>query len=506
MPVWRLACYLVALLTLGAGGCAHCRPGGCAGCGSAAPTAVEEALPAIAPQGFEFDISDVGAPHDVDQALGRPFPRNVRYRGLSAETCQCMAVENSSQGNSLAAERRSVLARASKHHGLSEEDRVRVRALRASELEARNKSASAALETYYSLAEVEANMSIVEASLAEIDGTLADVKRLRNQGVKLPFDESELTRKRIDLVDKRTDLDLKAGQLNAQLTRLLGLQTTDPNVRIWPTTDWKVVVEPIDLDAAVQEGLSLRPELQFLNSLPNSLNTETIGVVSEIVAGAGGLIGAQSKVAGLVERLGLRDLFGGRQAKERELPVRRRQLAEFTQQRRLDITTEIQQGVHAVENSLRQIAVAKQRMQSWDRRLAELRSKQRIEEASFVDQSVAQLSAFQAQSDQTHQIIGWKIAQAKLKEAQGKLVLECQSGEFHNAAMTQCVAREQERHAAPGQEQRLALVPPQPPPETAPERPAPLAPEPPASQSPLQAFPTFSDGQSDWMPGVDYVR
>lgn len=444
MPVWRLACFLAALLALGAGGCAHCRrPAGCASCGAAAPAAVEETLPEITPQGFDFDISAIGSPNEVDQALGRPFPRDVRYRGLSAETCQCMAVENSTQGNSLAAERRSVLARASKHHGLSEEDRVRVRALRASELESRNKSASAALETYYSLAEVEANISIVEASLAEIDGALADVKRLRNQGVQLPFDDSELTRKRIDLVDKRTDLDLKAGQLNAQLTRLLGLQTTDPNVRIWPITDWKVVVEPVDVDAAVQEGLSQRAELQFLNSLPNSLNVDTIGVVSEIVAGAGGLIGTQSKVAGLVERLGLRGLFGGRQSKERELPVRRRQLAEFTQQRRLDITTEIQQGVHGIENRLRRISVAKQRMQNWDGRLSELRVKQKIDEASFVDLSGAQLSSLQAQSDQTHQIVGWKIAQIKLKEAQGKLVLECQSGEFRDSAMQQCIVLEQ---------------------------------------------------------------
>lgn len=432
MPIRRLARCVVILLAIAAVGCAHGRgASNGAQCCAVAPPAVEDALPEITPQGFDFDISQIGAPGDVDRALGRPFPPAARYYSLSAEACQCLAVEHSTQGNSLAAERRSVQARASKHHGLGEEDRLRVRALRATEREARNKSAAAALELYYLLAEDEANLSIVEASLTEIDGALAKVQRLHKQGVQIPFDDSELARRRIDLVEKLTDLHLKARQLNAQLARLIGFQTIDPNARIWPATDWQVVAAPIDMDAEVQEGLSQRPELQFLYSLPAALNENTVGVVREIVAGAGGLISSQSKSAGLAAVLGLGNLCGKRKAKERELPVRRRQVAEFTQQRRLEITSDIQQAVYEIEAGLRQIAIAKQRMQSWDQRLAELRAKQKIEEATFVDLSAAQLSALEAHSEETHRIVGWKVAQVELKEAQGLLVLECESGRVH---------------------------------------------------------------------------
>ncbi|HXT57985.1 MAG TPA: hypothetical protein VN699_05090 [Pirellulales bacterium] len=430
MPAWLRWSLFGLLSSAAAAGCAHrancCRPAAF----SVSTAALETTLPEITPAGFDFDVSGVQSPEEVDQVLGRPFPPEANYRALSAEACQCMAAAASTQGNSMAAERRSLQAGASPRHGLSEEDRLRIRALRASELEARNKSASGALETYYSIAEAEANLSILAASVAEIGEATAKIKRLRGQGMQIPFDDSEFARQRIDLLDRQTDLELKVGQLNAQLVRLLGLETTDPAARIWPATDWRIVVEPIDMAAAVQEGLSLRPEMQFLASLPQSINTETLGVTRQVVAGASGLLGSQSKFTGLMELFGLRDLFGRGEAKQRELPVRRRQLADFTQQRRLEVTSEIQQAVRTVEARLREIAIAKEQAAAWERRIAELRGKQKIDEASFAEISSARLKAFQAQSDETHRIVGWKIAQAKLKEAQGKLVLECPSESF----------------------------------------------------------------------------
>ncbi|HUY87997.1 MAG TPA: hypothetical protein VMV10_04605 [Pirellulales bacterium] len=404
---------------------------------------LEDSLPEIEPAGFQFDVSDVGSPEEVDLALGRPFPTPADYHSLTAETCQCMAAAASTQGNSMAAERRSLQASASRHHGLSEEDRLRIRALRASELEARNKAAGAALETYYKIAEAEANLSILEASLAEDDDALGKIKRLRGQGVQIPFDDGEFARQRLDLIDKQTDLELPLGQLNAQLVRLLGLETTDAYVRLWPTTDWKVAVEPIDRDAAVQEGLAQRPEMQFLASLPRWVDTKTLSVVRQVVAGADGLLGSQSKFTGLIQLIGAR-LFGQRKSNERELAVRRRQLADYTRQRRLEITSEIQQAARQVETRLREIAIAKQQTAAWDRRIAELTRQQQIDEASFAEIATARLKAFQAQSDETHRIVGWKIALAKLKEAQGKLVLECQTENSAQDAAAYGVCRQED--------------------------------------------------------------
>ena len=469
MPIWPRAILLGLFSTAIVSGCAHrashCRTAAAA---SAQAAVLEETLGEIEPAGFQFDVSDIHSPEEVDAKLGRPFPAPADYYSLSAEDCQCLAVEASTQGNSMAAERRSLQASASKHHGLSEEDQLRVRALRASELEARNKSAGAALEVYYTIAEAEANLSILEASLAEIDDALAKIKRLRAQGVQIPFDDSEFERQRLDLVEKQTELQLKVGQLNAQLVRLLGLQTTDPNARLWPTTDWKVVVEPIDMDAAVQEGLATRPEMQFLTALPRSVNAKTLSVVRQIVAGASGLLGSQSKFTGLIQLIGSR-LCGQRKSNERELPVRRLQLAEYTQQRRLEITSEIQQGVRRVETQLREIAIAKQQTAAWEARIAELTRKQRIDEASFAEIASARLQAFQAQSDATNRIVGWKIAQARLKEAQGKLVLECSSeNSLHSRSAANGVCR--------------------------------------SSETRQSAAPLVAEQPSDWVPGENYRR
>lgn len=448
MPNWPRAVLFGLISTIALSGCARCasqrRTSGYAGASAAV---LEESLPEIEPAGFQFDVSDVGSPEEVDAVLGRPFPAPADYHSLSAEDCQCMAAAASTQGNSMAAERRSIQAAASRHHGLSEEDRLRIRALRASELEARNKSAGGALEIYYGIAEAEANLSILEASLVEIDDALAKVKRLRGQGMQLPFDDGEFARQRLDLVYKQTDLQQKVGQLNAQLARLLGLQSTDPNARLWPATDWKVVVEPIDMEGAVQEGLSLRAEMQFLVSLPRYVNTKTLSVVRQIVSGGGGLLGSQSKFAGLIQLLGSR-LCGKRESEERELPVRRRQLADYTQQRRLDITAEIQQAVRSVESRLREIAIAKRATAAWEERISELTRKQRIDEASFAEISTARLKAFQAQSDETNRVVGWKIAQAKLKEAQGKLLLECPTENSAHGAGAISVCRQEAAHAS----------------------------------------------------------
>ena len=44
------------------------------------------------------------------------------------------------------------------------------------------------------------------------------------------------------------------------------------------------------------------------------------------------------------------------------------------------------------------------------------------------DLSAAQLELLRAESDMLHRVIAWKIAEAKLKQAQGLLAAECGYG------------------------------------------------------------------------------
>jgi hypothetical protein len=367
----------------------------------------------------------VGTLDEVDDALRAPSRQPAEHRALSAEQCQCLAVKASSDGNSLASERRALSSTASPH-GYSEEERLKMQVLWASELEARNHSAAQALTTYYQIAQAEANRPILVRSLRELDDALANVGRLREHGMQIPFDEGELKRHRLAVLDKQLKLTSQIDQLNAQLVRLLGLNTTEIRPRIWPATDFAVAVSPIDIDMAVAVGTATRPELRLLASLRSSLKAKNVDITRNVVGGASSLIGAQSKFTGMFSLLGVREFFGQRRSNRLELPTRQRQLADYYDQRRREVTVEIQQAALEVESTLRRIAVEKQAVTAWRAEIDELGKKSQIEEATFLDISRARLKRLEAESDEIEQIIAWKIALVKLKEAQGMLVSECQ--------------------------------------------------------------------------------
>lgn len=430
MPGWsRLGLILVGLCAV-AGGCAHraAHRSRAYHQHSSQTATFEQTLPPTVPQPIDVDDRQIGSLDQVEGVLAKGDRPPGEFHALSPTTCQCLASRASTHGNTLATERRALAATASPH-GLSDDERLKLRVLRASELEARNSSASIALQAYYQLAEAEANRLIVARSLKELDDAIAGVARMRQHGLQIPFDDSELDRQRLEILDKQIALASQIDQLNAELVQLMGLATDDPHPRIWPTTDWTVIVAPIDLDAAVSEGLALRPELGLLNTLRRALRSETLDVTRGVLGGASGLLGTQTKFTGLLSLLGVREFIGKRRANRLELPERRRQLDNYSRQRRNEIRSEIQQAALEVEARLRRAAVAKAEVDSWRRRLDALAQKTRIDEASFIDLTRARLERLQAESNEIAQIAAWRIALVKLKEAQGRLVAECETAD-----------------------------------------------------------------------------
>ncbi len=422
MRVW-LRWSLLLVATAAAVGCSHHgrrRPVAATG-----SLPLEATLPTTRIHGQPFDDRNVGTLAEVDDALRPSLPQPAAYRALSAEQCQCLAVKASSEGDSMASERRALTITASPH-GLSEDERLKIQVLWASELEARNHSAAEALTTYYHIAQAEADRPILAKSLQEIDDALANVGRLRQHGVQVPFDDGELKRQRLALLDKQLELTGQLDQLNAKLVQLLGLSTPEVRPRLWPTADLTVVVAPSDIDLAVAVGVATRPELRLLSSLRSSLKAKNVAITRGVVGGASTLVGSQSKFTGLVSLLDFPAILGQRRANRRELPTRQRQLAEHYEQRRREVTAEIQQAVLEAESSLRRTAVEKETVVAWRSQLDELAEKKRIDEATFVDITRARLRRLEAESDEIEQIVAWKIALVKVKEAQGVLVTECQ--------------------------------------------------------------------------------
>ena len=244
---------------------------------------LETTLPPTERGTLAADTRGVASPEEVDRALGLPRGEPSYYE-LDEITCQCRAVANSTTGNLLDAERESLRRKAGKH--VSSADTMRLDILGTAALEARNESASQALQIYYGLAEGEARLDL-ETWLCGESELLADLDRarqMRDRGMQIPFDDSEFQRQLNSLRLSRIDLELLIATGNHELRQRLGLSAVDRRVRIWPVVDLRVVVAPLDAEVAVQEGLALRPELGLLWRIANNLDHSTLMVAREMLS------------------------------------------------------------------------------------------------------------------------------------------------------------------------------------------------------------------------------
>ena len=125
MRAWMFTS-LVFVMAPGVLGCAHHDRRRKTTSSGAMP--LEAVLPPIKLGPLPLDDRLVGTLHEVDDTLRPSLRTPAEYRSLSAEQCQCLAVKASSEGNSLAAERRALTATA-KSHGFDEEERGETEAI-----------------------------------------------------------------------------------------------------------------------------------------------------------------------------------------------------------------------------------------------------------------------------------------------------------------------------------------------------------------------------------------
>lgn len=370
------------------------------------------------------DASRVGPLADVDRVLGLPRPSG-NFHALGPAECQCLAARASNLGNLLDGERRALAAHEAAS-GCSHVDNSSTHdLLRTAALEARNRSAGDALDDYYTLAQSEARLDFVARALAETQQAMAGVERIKRQGLKFPADDTEFARRDITLRDQQAQLQNAVSRLNGQLWQMLGITPETPHERIWPTTDLTATVEPTDIEAAVQFGLATRPELGLLRRLRGSLDADSLPSARAALSQANPLLGLQPPSPTCDGVLGLCGAIKKIRAAQCELPQRQRQLAQYTRDREQEIAVEIRQAAETVELRLRQIALANEAHNQWQTRAHEVTGRANTGGATFGDVAAARLSLIQAEGDLLDAIVAWKIAQARLKQSQGLLVLEC---------------------------------------------------------------------------------
>jgi outer membrane protein TolC len=300
--------------------------------------------------------------------------------------------------------------------------------LRDAALEERNRSAGAALESYYRLAEAESRSDLLEQSIATLDEALEKARMLRDRGFALGDELESLRRQRMTALGSQIELAATIEQWNLQLQRNLRLGPEGERWRIWPVADWSVVAEAWNVPEAVAVGLARRPELIMIRRVLCQLDRVTAPAVHAVLGQVHPLLGRSSTARVSKWRQMFAWVPGASHAEEEEVAALRRELQELLSDRERAVTLEIQQAALEIPSRLRRIAVAREEIQGWQRRLDELaaRSEKGIE--TFPESTTARLKLLEARGELVRHVMAWYIAQARLAQAQGVLPVACGFG------------------------------------------------------------------------------
>lgn len=363
------------------------------------------------------DVSALGTPAELEQRLPRRAAETTT-RELLAEETQSLAAANSKLANLLELEVQAV-ARA----GGNKRKTARLAALQQQLLclraiHERNQSAGQALQAFYKLAEVRGSTPIIAASQELIEKMEADLGKAKGQGLKVTADRTALARQRLQLGDQQEQLELADAQLSEQLRSLIGLQPGEPT-RVIPRANLTLTVPTLDLDEAISVGLARRADLAALRLLLAKLDTQTLPAARSGLSQADPALGVSAPALGH-----LAHLFRGNAA-ACELETRRAQLSELLESREQQAASEIRLAVREMETRLRQAALAAETRRTWQDRVSDLTALREVGSATPLEIQQARLELAASDSALLKHAVAWRLAEVKLKEAQGLLAAEC---------------------------------------------------------------------------------
>jgi hypothetical protein len=370
---------------------------------------------------IKADVTAVGPYKTVDAALPRPYAA-APYLKCRAEECQCRAAASAAVADLLDAERQLATTGAAANCGKKAQAyavAADLLALRAAD--ERNRTAALALEAFYHLADAESARDSLRNSLAETQRSLDNFEQIKARGLHLDTDDRQLRQQQRELLDRQAELELSTAQINWQLKLLLGVDPRDPTP-IWPEVDLTVVAQGADAESAVATGLTTRADLAILRLLVTTLDVETLPAARSALQQVDASLGSQGSQLRAVQ-----ELLHPAQS-DREVDVRRCQLQRLLSERERMAIQQILAAAATVDTNLRQIAIAKDACHQRRQRLEQLDEKRSAGSVTPLERAAAQLEMIRADRDLIHQVVEWRIAQVKLKEAQGSLAVECGCG------------------------------------------------------------------------------
>ena len=217
----------------------------------------------------------------TDQEVNSITPRRIPqgYLALTAEEVQCQAAASSTTAKLIDVEYRLTSCSAMQensddpcvvHKTRTQLDILAMRAARE-----RNQAAGEALKFYYQLASAHAGQDAVVESLRLVDRSLSDVRSLKAEQMPVSTSEEELLARRSKLLAKQAELDKSIAQLSGLVVTLTG-RGLHPHAPVWPVVPMDLHYEPVDVEAAVGQGLQQRRDLAITRCMLRSLNTNSL--------------------------------------------------------------------------------------------------------------------------------------------------------------------------------------------------------------------------------------
>jgi len=349
-------------------------------------------------------------------------PASAEYRRLTAVDCQCLAAENSPMAVLLLMENQFVGRQGHQNRKSSmRAANIHRRVLNLRSIDERNRTSGEALKTFYQLAEAEGKRDLVGRSIIEINKTIDNVSKIKDKGLEIDVDKGELERQRIDLVAKSVTVDMTIQQLNGKLRFLLHLDAVD-TTPIWPDVDLTPNTFPIEMESAIIEGLTSRPDLAALRLTRDTLDEDTLPLARKSLRQIDMMFGMESQLPASLRRL------IGRDDTTNEIRARRQQLSQVIYDRERAVVEEIRSAVLEIDAGVREIALAVEKINSLRSRREDLQKMRGANLVTPFDISSVNLDILHAESALLENVIKWKTALAKLRQTQGILPLECGFG------------------------------------------------------------------------------
>ena len=341
------------------------------------------------------------------------------YWAMTPQETQCRAAEKSGTADMMQKEYQSLddqscLSRNSKS------TQTKKTMLRHASVEARNVAAGTALELYYRLAELEAKSDLLRGGLVIAGGALEELRKLKEQGLKVPPEFAQLQKQQLELAGDLTRAQLGIQQINGELGRLLNWHELGLHGYLWPLDSFKVTESHDDPEAAVAVGMAQRAQLTLIRAVRDDIDVKTLPVMLLLLRSYNGFLG-MSRTESFISFMGAGITLG----KRTEMDKRRQQMDELLREQEFVVAQEIRQANHTIRAKTALVALTKEKIKLAQDKLSDLEDKKKRGVVSILETSAQRLVLDQAKGELIQEVMAWHTARAKLKQAQGVLAIEC---------------------------------------------------------------------------------